>query len=105
MKRIRLLLSLLLVAGALSWITARVSAQEGVLLKVQLDPSSNYCHMKFPAIRTETLESGSPVLKAADSGDIIDFYGPCDHDPIGKEEVQAQRLQYGQQLMGDYSSD
>jgi hypothetical protein len=50
--------------------------------------------LKFPAIREETLDWDHPVLKDSTSGDIVDFYGPCDHDPLGKEEVQDQRIEY-----------
>jgi hypothetical protein len=25
-------------------------------------------------------------------GDIIDFYGSCDEDPLGKDQVAAQKL-------------
>jgi hypothetical protein len=32
------------------------------------------------------------MLKEAGSGDIIDFYGSCDHDPLGIDEVQSQKL-------------
>lgn len=31
-----------------------------------------------------------PVLKDADSGDIIDFDGPCDLDPLGKDEIHVR---------------
>jgi hypothetical protein len=31
------------------------------------------------------------VLKDPSEGDIIDFYGPCDHDPLGKDEVHRQK--------------
>ena len=54
---------------------------------------SSYCHIKFPAIVERTLASAQPVLKAASEGDIIDFYGPCSHDPLGKDEIQSQVLQ------------
>jgi hypothetical protein len=47
--------------------------------------------MKFPAMREETLSWNTPVLKDAGSGDLIDFYGPCDHDPTGKEEIESQK--------------
>lgn len=90
MKSIRLLLSVLLLAGTVAWSAAPVWA-EGVLLKVAANPQSNYCHMKFPAIREATLFTDHPVLKDARDGDIIDFYGSCNHDPLGKEEVQRQR--------------
>ena len=32
------------------------------------------------------------MLKEAGPGDIIDFYGPCDHAPLGIDEVQSQKL-------------
>src|SRR5262245_25726688 len=92
MKVIRPLLLTLLLGGTLGWISAPVSAQEGVLFKVQM-PGTNYCHLKFPAIREETLYSDHPVLKDAKDGDIIDFSGSCNYDPSGKQEVQAQRGQ------------
>lgn len=61
----------------------------GVLSSVQI-PGSSYCHLRFPAIREETLSSNEPSLNT-DSNDIIDFYGSCDHDPLGKDEIQAQK--------------
>jgi hypothetical protein len=63
---------------------------EGVIYK-DATPSGDYCHLKFPAIREETLYWDRPVLKDASSSDIVDFYGPCDHDPLGKEEILRQR--------------
>jgi hypothetical protein len=66
-------------------------AADGILLKVTAG-DSNYCHMKFPAIREDTLSWDRPVLKDSSTGDVIDFYGPCDYDPTGKAAVQAQRL-------------
>jgi hypothetical protein len=52
-----------------------------------------YCHLRFPAIREETLTSDRPVLKDPSSGDIIEFYGSCDHDPLGKDEIESQKKQ------------
>jgi hypothetical protein len=66
------------------------AAAEGVISNAVLVPGS-YCHLTFPAIREETLSSDRPVLKNPSSGDIIDFYGPCDHDPLGKDEIEAQK--------------
>jgi hypothetical protein len=65
-------------------------AADGVLLKEQ-DVAGSYCHMQFPAIEESTLYTDNPVLKSADSGDIIDFYGSCDENPLGKDQVIAQR--------------
>jgi len=96
MKSIQLLLSALLFAGTLGFSAQPLSAQamlQTVPSATILDRSDNYCHMKFPAIREETLSDKQPLLKDADSDDIIDFYGPCDHDPTGRDEVQAQLIQ------------
>ena len=50
-----------------------------------------YCHLKFPAMRAHTLASNQPELKSTDSGDLVDFYGPCNHDPAGKDEIESQK--------------
>jgi len=62
---------------------------DGVLSKTQLT-EGNYCHLQFPAIRPSTLGTDHPQLKSANTGDIVDFYGPCNHDPLGKDEVLSQ---------------
>lgn len=45
---------------------------------------------KFPPIREDTLFSASPVLNET-AGNIIDFYGSCDYNPLGEDEVLTQR--------------
>ncbi|MGH7771583.1 MAG: hypothetical protein ACREQA_05045 [Candidatus Binatia bacterium] len=92
MKSIKLIFSTLILAGTLPLSTAHLwgaEAIKGIISKVA-NPGSNYCHLKFPAIHEQTLW-GRPVLKDPTDGDIIDFYGPCDHDPLGQEEVRRQR--------------
>jgi hypothetical protein len=76
--------TLVVLCSAVLW------AAEGIISKVP-DSSGTFCNLKFPAIREETLSSNRPVLKDPSEGDIVDFYGPCDHDPLGKEEVQRQK--------------
>ena len=90
MKTNRLLLFALFLLGTFSLLAAPAPGAEGVILKVST-PDGKYCHLKFPAIREETLYSDRPVLKDPSEGDVIDFYGPCDHDPLGEEEIRAQR--------------
>jgi hypothetical protein len=68
------------------------AAADGVVSNATLTPG-NYCHLTFPAIREETLSWDRPVLKDASSGDIIDFYGSCEHDPLGKDEIASQKEQ------------
>ena len=62
-----------------------------VIAKAESASGSDYCHMKFGAIRENTLDRDRPALKGTGSGDIIDYYGPCDHDPAGKDELEGQR--------------
>lgn len=93
MKVMRPLLSVLLLAGTLGWSAAPVWA-DGVLLKVAANSQRNFCRKRFPAIREDTLSWDRPVLKDATTSDIIDFYGPCNHDPLGKEEIARQRDEF-----------
>lgn len=68
-------------------------AADGVMSK-EAEVPGTYCHMKFPAIEESTLFTDNPVLKSADSSDIIDFYGPCDTNPLGKDQVASQRSEH-----------
>ena len=64
-------------------------AEDGVLSKEEFTPS-NYCHMKFRAMRESTIAAEPPGAQSR--GDIIDFSGPCDETPTGKDQVQSQRI-------------
>ena len=92
MRRIGLLVSLLSLVDFLGLSIAQLWGAEGVASKVSV-PESKYCRLRFPAIREETLYWYRPVLKDPSDGDIVDFYGPCDYNPLGKEEVLRQRAQ------------
>jgi hypothetical protein len=81
---------LLRLAAILLLDSALLGAGESVISKVP-DSTGKFCHLKFPAIKEETLYWHRPVLKDPSQGDIIDFYGPCNHDPLGKEEIRRQR--------------
>lgn len=71
-------------------LTGSALGADGILLK-QKDTPGSYCHMKFPAIRPKTLDTNHPELKQPDTGDVIDYYGPCDESPTGKDQVTEQR--------------
>lgn len=64
-----------------------------------------YCHMKFPAIDEKTLGSERPTLQDGSSQDIIDYYGPCNHDPLGPDEVQKQIQEQQMESSREGSSD
>ncbi len=56
---------------------------QSVISKEIAVPGS-YCHMKFPAIREDTLSGSNPKFTV--SGELIDYYGACAHDPLNKNE-------------------
>ena len=90
MKRIATFTATLVAAGTLA---GKAMAEDGVLLKVPSEASdASYCHMKFSAIDENTLAGNQPRLKPAVNGDIVDFYGPCDESPTGKDQVEEQKL-------------
>ena len=113
MKRAQLSLSVLL-AGVLGYIPIAASGQApsdphkpkgvkpGVIGAVALNKEGTYCHLRFPAIRPSTITSAKPTLKPVASDDIIDFYGACDYDPVGKEEVMRQKQMYDERLDNQY---
>jgi hypothetical protein len=89
--RRRVILSMLFLLGELALDGSFLQAADGIISKVQ---DGNSCFLRFPAIRPETLYSSRPVLKDPSSGDIISFYGSCDHDPLGRDEILSQRDEY-----------
>ena len=101
MKSTTLFLASLLLVGMLGTTTRVATAADGVIYKQELTPGS-YCHLKFPAIREETLHRDHPVLLDPSDGDIIDYYGPCDEDPLGKDQVHEQKLDNYHNFQRDY---
>jgi hypothetical protein len=84
LRTIEIVAGVFLLCGSLVW------ADDGVISRVA-DPSGSFCHLRFPAITEDTLFSDQPILKDASEGDIIDAYGPCNFDPLGKESILRQR--------------
>jgi len=89
MKIAKSFLATVLLVGSFG-VTDAPAAAPGVISN-QVSTAGSYCHLKFPAIRENTLFWDRPVLKDASSGDIIDYYGSCDHDPLGQDEIESQR--------------
>jgi len=79
-------------------------AEDGILSKDDASADS-YCHEKFPAIRQSTLGDDQPALKNSSTGDVIDFYGPCDENPAGKDQVLTQRLEDSHRWEFEYESE
>ena len=52
--------------------------------------------MQISASTTESLLGEQPVLNRPNSGELIDYYGPCGEIPLGQDQPDTQRLdQYG----------
>ena len=99
MKSIKSVMNVLLLTGALG--VGAVSARAETVISKDVFSNGSYCHTKFESIREDTLASHQPTLK--DVEDIVDFYGPCNHDPLGKEEIQAQKIEMQHRFENDYS--
>ena len=98
MKTMKSVLSVVFLAGAMGSSIASAAGAQGVISKDVLTESS-YCHMKFPAMREDTLDEAVPALN---SSDVIDFYGSCNTDPQGKDEIQTQRIEAQHMFTSDY---
>jgi hypothetical protein len=88
MKKAVSLLCNLLLSSTLFWGVPSVEAQE-MISNIPSEITA-YCHLKFPTMREDTLSWERPVLDPS-TGNIVDFYGPCDYDPLGSEELRVQR--------------
>ena len=99
MNNIKSLMSVVSLTGALG--LSAVSAGAESLISQDVLTDGSYCHTKFESIREETLASSQPVLKDADG--IVDFYGVCNHDPLGKEEIQSQKLEMQHRFQSEYN--
>lgn len=100
----QLVLAGLFLAGTLASSASVWAQAEGILFRARAG-ESNYCHLRFPAIREDTLSMSRPILKDPRSGDIIDFYGPCDYDPTGEEAVRTQTLAEQRRFNRQYNSE
>lgn len=100
MKKSGALLSgLLLSSTLLGGVAMAQGLGSGEVVRVPTETTS-YCHMKFPAIREDTLAWARPVLNDS-AGDAVDFYGSCNYDPLGPDEIKAQRRVIFDGIYGD----
>ena len=101
MKIVKSFFAALLLVGSFG-VGGALAAAEGVISNEVIIPGV-YCHLKFPAIRERTLSWDRPMLKDPSEGDIIDFYGPCDTDPLGEDQVHQQKLERRHHWRRDYN--
>ena len=100
MKSINALVGIALLGATLGITPAPAGAAQHSVFLVKVEVSPGYCHMQFPAMEEDSL-GVRPVLKDASTTDIIDFYGPCDYDPLGRDEVNDQRLDKQMEYEGE----
>jgi hypothetical protein len=99
MKSIKRLMAAVFLTGVLG--SSAVLARAETVISKDVLSEGSYCHKKFESIREDTLSSNQPILKDVD--DIIDFYGPCNHDPLGKEEIQSQKIEMQHRFENEYN--
>jgi hypothetical protein len=96
MKKCVALLGNLLLSSTLFLGVPTVEAQD--MISTIPSDATGYCHLKFPVMREDTLSWQTPILDPL-AGNVVDFYGPCDYDPVGLEEIRVQRRML---LRGDF---
>ena len=101
MKIATSLLAAVVFTGTLGALNNAV-AQDGILSKDEFG-RTGYCHMTFPAIAHHPLGNDQPELSS--KGAVIDFYGPCGENPLGKDQIQAQKLENQQRWEREYESE
>jgi hypothetical protein len=82
------LLCNLLLSSTLFLAAPAVEAEE-VISRVPRDRTV-YCHPKFPTMRVDAMSMDHAILDPL-AGNVADFYGPCDYDPAGLDEIRVQR--------------
>ncbi len=100
MKSVNTLVGIALLGATLGITPAPAGAAQHSAFLVKVEVFPGYCHMQFPAIEENSI-GGRPVLQDASTTDIIDFYGPCNYDPLGRDEVQEQRSEKAHEGDGD----
>ena len=88
-KNISLMINLLL-ASTLFWgvplaYGEELNSEETISTVPAELPS--YCHIASPAMREDSLGWAHPVFEDS-AVNAVDFYGPCDYDPLGIEQLR-----------------
>jgi hypothetical protein len=72
--------------------------QGGIVYQQAAYEAPGYCHIKYMAFTSESLQTGQLEF---DEDNIIDRYGACNFDPSSPEEVQKQKAIANRGLFGD----
>ena len=97
MKTAKFFFAALLLSGNIMTTYTPANANEipGFLLKEEFVPDS-FCRMEIMALTTQGFAGQQLVPKRPNSGEVIDYYGPCSETPVGQDQPDSQRPdQYG----------
>ena len=88
MKKSISILCNLLLSSTLFWAVPSVEADE--MISSVAAETTTYCHLRFPAMREDTLSWQQPMLDAP-TGNIIVFYGLCNYNQMCLNEIRVKR--------------
>ncbi|HTN72257.1 MAG TPA: hypothetical protein VMO00_14350 [Methylomirabilota bacterium] len=66
MKNMKLVVGALFLGGAIGLGGTSARAQDGDMISKDVVTDGSYCHMKFPAMREDTLDEAVPALNSSD---------------------------------------
>ena len=95
--------SLLAALIFLTSVTASVKAFAADVVEKDPFVAGSYCHQKFQAMTSQSLDNDEPVLKNSNSADVVDFYGDCNETAVGQDQVQEQKLELQHRFTRDYN--
>jgi len=93
MKTAKFFFAVLVLSGNIVATYTPASAKEipGLVSKDRSVPPS-YCPMQISASTPESLLGEQPVRNRPNSGELIDYYGPCGEITLGQDQPDTQRL-------------
>jgi len=101
-KNISLMINLLLLS-TLFWGVPLAYAEElnsEEMISAVPAELSGYCHIQSPAMREDSLSWAHPVFDDS-AVNAVDFYGPCDYDPLGIDAVKREQRTLLRGFYGD----
>ena len=97
MKTAKFFFAALLLSGNIVTTYTLANANEipGFLFEEEFVPDS-FCRMEIMALTTQGFAGQQLVPKRPNSGEVIDYYGPCSETSVGQDQPDTQRPdQYG----------
>ena len=93
MKTAKFIFAVLVLSGNIVATYTAASAKEipGLISNDGLPPESD-CPMPIRASTPESFLGEQPVLTRPNSGELIDYYGPCGEILLGQDQPDTQRL-------------